>query len=81
MLLPNEASTYDDYRVYAGTSADVPLPRFEVFTGTGRRRDWGEQGSADRLCLVYKSGDEDHQIACRRFSMRPARPHRLVEPI
>ncbi len=31
-----------------GTSADVPLQRIEVFTGTGRRRDWSDEDK-DRI--------------------------------
>lgn len=31
-----------------GTSADVSLQRFEVFTGTGRRRNWSNE-EKDRI--------------------------------
>ncbi|MBY3256458.1 transposase [Rhizobium laguerreae] len=53
-----------------GTSEDVPLQRFEVFTGTGRRRDWSDE---EKDCVVAESysGEMSVSAVARRHGLSP----------
>jgi transposase len=53
-----------------GTSADVPLQRFEVFTGTGRRRDWSDE-EKDRIVAESYSGEISVSAVARRYGLSP----------
>lgn len=53
-----------------GTSADVPLQRFEVFTGTGRRRDWSDE-EKDRIVAESYSGETSVSAVARRHGLSP----------
>ncbi|MBY3488074.1 transposase [Rhizobium laguerreae] len=49
-----------------GTSEDVPLQRFEVFTGTGRRRDWSDE---EKDCVVAESYSGEMSVSALRVGM------------
>lgn len=49
MLWPNEAPTYAITGFTHSTSVDVPVQRFEVFTGAGRRRNWSDEEKDQHL--------------------------------
>lgn len=51
-----------------GTSADVPLQRIEVFTGTGRRRDWSDE-EKDRIVAESYSGEMSVSAVARRHGI------------
>ncbi|WP_206120107.1 IS66-like element accessory protein TnpA [Rhizobium laguerreae] len=53
-----------------GTSEDVPLQRFEVFTGTGRRRDWSDE-EKDRIVAESYSGEMSVSAVARRHGLSP----------
>ena len=53
-----------------GTSADVPVQRFEVFTGTGRRRDWSDE-EKDRIVAESYSGEMSVSAVARRHGLSP----------
>ena len=53
-----------------GTSADVPLQRIEVFTGTGRRRDWSDE-EKDRIVAESYSGEMSVSAVARRHGLSP----------
>jgi hypothetical protein len=52
------------------TSEDVPLQRFEVFTGTGRRRDWSDE-EKDRIVAESYSGEMSVSAVARRYGLSP----------
>ncbi|WP_132537844.1 transposase [Rhizobium sp. PP-F2F-G48] len=58
-----------------GTSEDVPLQRFEVFTGTGRRRDWSDE-EKDRIVAESHSGEMSGSGVARRYGLSPG--HRNI---
>lgn len=47
------------------SSNDEPARRFEVFTGTGRRRDWSDDDKARIVAESYESGATVSEIARR----------------
>lgn len=51
------------------TSADVPVQRFEVFTGAGRRRDWSDE-EKDQI-LAESSGEMSVSAVARRHGLSP----------
>ncbi|WP_108004937.1 IS66-like element accessory protein TnpA [Mycoplana dimorpha] len=53
-----------------GTSADVPVQRFEVFTGAGRRRDWSDE-EKDRIVAESYSGEMSVSAVARRHGLSP----------
>lgn len=53
-----------------GTSADAPVQRFEVFTGTGRRRDWSDE-EKDRIVAESYSGEMSVSAVARRHGLSP----------
>ncbi|MBY3447210.1 IS66-like element accessory protein TnpA [Rhizobium laguerreae] len=53
-----------------GTSEDVPLQRFEVFTGTGRRRNWSDE-EKDRIVAESYSGEMSVSAVARRHGLSP----------
>ncbi|MGG7539594.1 IS66-like element accessory protein TnpA [Rhizobium sp. Nf11,1] len=53
-----------------GTSVDVPVQRFEVFTGTGRRRDWSDE-EKDRIVAESYSGEMSVSAVARRHGLSP----------
>lgn len=53
-----------------GTSEDVPLQRFEVFTGTGRRRDWSDE-EKNRIVAESHSGELSVSAVARRHGLSP----------
>lgn len=53
-----------------GTSEDVPLQQFEVFTGTGRRRDWSDE-EKDRIVAESYSGEMSVSAVARRHRLSP----------
>lgn len=55
--------SYDD----AGTK---PFRRFEVFTGSGRRRSWSEADKAEILAESYAGGESVSAVA-RRHGLSP----------
>ena len=52
------------------TSADEPVRRFEVFTGSGRRRDWSDDDKARIVAESYEPGATVSEVA-RRHAMSP----------
>lgn len=52
------------------TSADEPVRRFEVFTGSGRRRDWSDDDKARIVAESYEAGATVSEVA-RRHAMSP----------
>ena len=52
------------------SSDDEPARRFEVFTGTGRRRDWSDDDKARIVAESYESGATVSEIA-RRHALSP----------
>lgn len=53
-----------------GTSGDVTVQRFEVFTGTGRRRDWSDE-EKDRIVAESYSGEMSVSVVARRYGLSP----------
>lgn len=53
-----------------GTSTDVPVQRFEVFTGAGRRRDWSDE-EKDRIVAESYSGEMSVSAVARRHGLSP----------
>lgn len=53
-----------------GTSADVTLQRIEVFTGTGRRRDWSDE-EKDHIVAESYSGEMSVSAVARRYGLSP----------
>jgi transposase len=52
-------------------SSDVePVRRFEVFTGTGRRRDWPREEKARIMAESYEAGASVSAVA-RRYALSP----------
>ena len=52
------------------SSDDEPVRRFEVFTGTGRRRDWSDDDKARIVAESYEPGATVSAIA-RRHALSP----------
>jgi transposase len=52
------------------TSVDVPVQRFEVFTGAGRRRDWSEE-EKDRILAESYRGEMSVSAVARRHGLTP----------
>ena len=52
------------------SSDDEPVRRFEVFTGTGRRRDWSDDDKARIVAESYEPGATVSEIA-RRHALSP----------
>ena len=52
------------------TSVDVPVQRFEVFTGAGRRRDWSDAEKDEILAESY-SGEMSVSAVARRHGLSP----------
>jgi transposase len=52
------------------TSVDVPVQRFEVFTGAGRRRDWSDEEKDSILAESY-SGEMSVSAVARRHGLSP----------
>lgn len=48
----------------------MPLQRFEVFTGTGRRRDWSDE-EKDRIVAESHSGEMSVSAVARRYGLSP----------
>ncbi|OWV64191.1 insertion sequence protein [Rhizobium sp. R339] len=53
-----------------GTSAEVPVQRFEVFTGAGRRRDWSDE-EKDRIVAESYGGEMSVSAVARRHGLSP----------
>jgi transposase len=52
-------------------SSDIePVRRFEVFTGTGRRRDWPAEEKARIVAESYDAGESVSAVA-RRYALSP----------
>ncbi|PZR51902.1 MAG: hypothetical protein DI537_55960, partial [Stutzerimonas stutzeri] len=45
------------------SSDDEPVRRFEIFTGTGRRRDWSDDDKARIVAESYEPGATVSEIA------------------
>ncbi len=52
------------------SSDDEPVRRFEVFTGTGRRRDWSDDDKARIVAESYEPGATVSEVA-RRHALSP----------
>ncbi|TCR78696.1 transposase [Rhizobium sp. BK376] len=52
------------------TSVDVPVQRFEVFTGAGRRRDWSDE-EKDQIIAESYSGEMSVSAVARRHGLSP----------
>jgi transposase len=52
------------------SSDEEPVRRFEVFTGTGRRRDWSDHDKARIVAESYEPGATVSEIA-RRHALSP----------
>jgi len=52
------------------SSDDEPVRRFEVFTGTGRRRDWSDDDKARIVAESYAPGASVSEVA-RRHALSP----------
>jgi transposase len=52
------------------TSVDVPVQRFEVFTGAGRRRDWSDE-EKDQILAESYSGEMSVSAVARRHGLSP----------
>ena len=52
------------------TSVDVPVQRFEVFTGAGRRRDWSEE-EKDQILAESYSGEMSVSAVARQHGLSP----------
>ena len=52
------------------SSDDEPVRRFEVFTGTGRRRDWSDDDKARIVAESYEPGASVSEVA-RRHALSP----------
>lgn len=52
------------------TSVDVPVQRFEVFTGAGRRRDWSNE-EKDQILAESYSGEMSVSAVARRHGLSP----------
>jgi len=52
------------------SSDDEPVRRFEVFTGTGRRRDWSDDDKARIVGESYEPGATVSEVA-RRHALSP----------
>ncbi len=52
------------------TSADVPVQRFEVFTGAGRRRNWSDE-EKDQILAESYSGEMSVSAVARRHGLSP----------
>jgi transposase len=52
------------------SSDDEPVRRFEVFTGTGRRRDWADDDKARIVAESYEPGATVSEVA-RRHALSP----------
>lgn len=50
------------------TSVDVPVQRFEVFTGAGRRRDWSDE-EKDQILAESYSGEMSVSAVARRHGL------------
>jgi transposase len=55
------------------TSVDVPVQRFEVFTGAGRRRDWSDWSDEekDQILAESYSGEMSVSAVARRHGLSP----------
>ncbi|SMD12269.1 transposase [Rhizobium sp. RU36D] len=52
------------------SSDEEPVRRFEVFTGTGRRRDWSDEQKAQIVAESYEPGIKVCTVA-RRHGLTP----------
>jgi transposase len=52
------------------SSEAAPVRRFEVFTGTGRRREWPEEEKARIVAESYES-EESVSAVARRYALSP----------
>jgi transposase len=52
------------------TSSEEPVRRFEVFTGSGRRRDWSEEEKGRIVAESYEPGASVSGVA-RRHALSP----------
>lgn len=52
------------------SSDDEPVRRFEVFTGTGRRRDWSDDDKARIVAESYEPSATVSEVA-RRYALSP----------
>ena len=55
----------DTVRMHVPKTAEVPVRRIEVFTGTGRRRKWSPEEKAAILAESYNSADSVCAVARR----------------
>ncbi|WP_027488857.1 IS66-like element accessory protein TnpA [Allorhizobium undicola] len=68
------------------TSVDMPVQRFEVFTGACRRRDWSDE-EKDRIVAESYSGEMSVSAVARRHGLSPGQlftwrrqPRQQAEP-
>ncbi|CAN7609951.1 IS66-like element accessory protein TnpA [Rhizobium sp. LjRoot258] len=52
------------------TKADEPVQRFEVFTGSGRRRDWSDK-EKDRIIAESYTGERSVSTVARQHGLSP----------